>query len=178
MKFRCGRTKFSASSFVGDFNRDRSTSTSVIRTSTISVCTPRSALRPWHRKPSKSCVLPQSRKLRTSAASSERITKAAVWWGAFNLWVARARPRRFFALARATSCSGCASQTFRSPIGRPMLSIGRTFVIARLPSRQYRQGASKYPADLDRDDGRLNRCAGEDGAHALVLPSFPVSVDR
>ena len=37
MKFRCRRTKFSASSFVGDFNRDRSTSTSVIRTSTIGV---------------------------------------------------------------------------------------------------------------------------------------------
>jgi hypothetical protein len=49
-----------------------------------------------------------------------------------------------------------------------MLSTGRIFVVACL--RQYRQGASKVNlAELDLDDGRLNRSIREDGAQAANL---------
>jgi hypothetical protein len=52
-----------------------------------------------------------------------------------------ARP---FACARSISRSAWPAQTFKSPIGRPIASTGRMFVVARRPSRQYRQTASKW----------------------------------
>lgn len=52
-----------------------------------------------------------------------------------------ARP---FVSAYFTSWAECLSHTFKSPEGRPIGSTWRTLVVARRPSRQYLQAASKW----------------------------------